>query len=195
VDFLFSQTVFKRNDMSLSLNKSVRTCKVDQGYADRIQSARFQDSDLMVCPNWQGFDNAGRTVSPDSFVTKTAGCSLPMDRVAVENYLRPMYMTYINLDASGYKANLYGEECHDADTNMDCYEAFQRNYQLEQNKKVTGSFSTWNPSNLTMRCNSFPYELALAQENNVALARQGDRVGQNLEDQFRSQTFRHASGM
>ena len=64
----------------LSLNKSVRTCKVDTGYANKIQSARFQETDLMVCPNWQGTDLTGRFVHPDSFVTKTAGCNLPMDR-------------------------------------------------------------------------------------------------------------------
>jgi hypothetical protein len=149
----------------ISINGSVRTCKVETGYADKIQSARFQQTDLMVCPNWQGTDNTGRFVSPDSFVTKTAGCNLPMDRVAVENFLRPDYMTYINLDASGFKADLYGESCTDAATNMECYEAYVRDYQIEQTRKITGNFGgVANGGDLTIRRESFPYEKAMQQE-------------------------------
>ena len=35
----------------ISLNGSLRTCKVEQGWANRIQSARFQDAEQMMCPN------------------------------------------------------------------------------------------------------------------------------------------------
>ena len=154
----------------ISLNGSLRTCKVEQGWASRIQSARFQDAEQMMCPNWQGQDNLGRFVHPDSFYTKVEGCSLPMDRVLVENYLRPMYMTYINLDASGYKADLYGNEgCTPADTatNMECYEADLRSNQLNQYHKISGNFGL-NPSgaNLTIRCPTNTYTLGQAQYNN-----------------------------
>lgn len=154
----------------ISLNGSLRTCKVEQGWANRIQSARFQDAEQMMCPNWQGQDNLGRFVHPDSFYTKVEGCSLPMDRVLVENYLRPMYMTYINLDASGYKADLYGNEgCTASDTasNMECYEADLRSNQLNQYHKISGNFGL-NPSssNLTIRCPTDTYTLGQSQYNN-----------------------------
>lgn len=183
----------------LSLNKSVRTCKVDTGYANKIQSARFQETDLMVCPNWQGIDTPGRFVHPDSFMTKTAGCNLPMDRVAVENYLRPTYMTYINLDASGFKADLYGEECTEKDSNMECYEAYVRDFQLEQTKKITGHFSNPNGAQLTIRRESFPYEKAMQQEgldeNEYSVSQNNNRVENFQNFAFRSQQMNQQAGM
>jgi hypothetical protein len=207
----------------ISINGSVRTCKVETGYADKIQSARFQQTDLMVCPNWQGTDLTGRFVSPDSFVTKTAGCNLPMDRVAVENFLRPDYMTYINLDASGFKADLYGGSCPDAATNMECYEAYLRDYQIEQTRKITGHFGgVANGGDLTIRRESFPYEKAMQQEatsegfeynqqqippyqnamqkqimseNNLAVSNHNGRVENFNNQTFRGQSMNGYAGM
>ena len=183
----------------ISLNKSVRTCKVDTGYANKIQSARFQETDLMVCHNWQGIDTPGRYVHPDSFYTKTAGCNLPMDRVAVENYLRPTYMTYINLDASGYKADLYGESCTDKDTNMECYEAYVRDFQLDQLRKINPHFSNPNGANITVRRESFPYEKALQQEsyseNEMANTNTNERVENFNNYAFRGQSYNANAGM
>lgn len=183
----------------ISLNKSVRTCKVDTGYADRIQSARFQETDLMVCPNWQGVDTPGRWVHPDSFYTKTAGCNLPMDRVAVENFLRPTYMTYINLDASGFKSDLYGEQCQDTDTNMECYEASLRDQQLQQTKRINGHFSEPNGAQLTIRRESFPYEKAMQQEgldeSTYAVSQNTNRQENFNNFAFRSQQMNRSSGM
>jgi len=86
----------------LSLEKNIRTCKVNTGWANRNQSDRFQDPNLMVCPTWNHMDNAGRLVCANSFYTKRAGCNSPMDRVAVENTVsRPQYMEYIQLNAAG----------------------------------------------------------------------------------------------
>ena len=85
----------------LSLNGALRTCKVNTGWANRLQSDRFENPNLMVCPTWNGMDNAGRPVTADSFNTKRAGCNSADDRVSVENNLRPQYMEYISLDASG----------------------------------------------------------------------------------------------
>ena len=153
----------------ISLNGSLRTCKVEQGWANKIQSARFQDAEQMLCPNWQGQDNLGRFVHPDSFYTKVEGCSLPMDRVLVENFLRPMYMTYINLDASGYKADLYTDRCNSemTGTNMECYESEIRNTQLNQYHKIGGQFGL-NPSgaNLTIRCPTNTYTIGQEQYDN-----------------------------
>jgi hypothetical protein len=55
----------------------------------------------MVCPPWNGVDTAGRPAHWNSFYTKTPGCNSANDRVTVENALRPQYVEYVNLDATG----------------------------------------------------------------------------------------------
>lgn len=95
--------------MSISLEASLRTCKVDTGWASKVQSDRFLNPSLMVCPTWNGIDSAGRPVCADSFMTKRAGCNSAEDRVVVENNVsRPQYMEYINLNAQGIAGNIYG---------------------------------------------------------------------------------------
>jgi hypothetical protein len=95
---------------SVSLESGIRTCKVVTGWASRVQSDRFQNPNLMVCPIWNGVDTAGRRVCPDSFVTKRAGCNSATDRVVVENNVsRPQYMEYVNLNAAGIAAPIYGK--------------------------------------------------------------------------------------
>ena len=47
--------------------------------------------------------------APTLFTQKRAGCNSALDRVDVENNLRPQYMEYINLDAAGIYANIYGD--------------------------------------------------------------------------------------
>lgn len=93
--------------MSISLLGSINVCKVNTGWANKIQSDRFENPNNMMCPLWNGQDTYGRFVAPDSFYTKTAGCASADDRVEVENFLRPQYMEYVALDAAGFKAPLY----------------------------------------------------------------------------------------
>jgi len=93
---------------NISINKAVRTCKVSPGWQERIASDRFENSDLMMCPVWNHVDNAGREVCADSFWTKRAGCNSSLDRIDVENDLRPQYMEYITLDACGINGDMYG---------------------------------------------------------------------------------------
>lgn len=95
---------------SLSLEAAIRTCKVDAGWANKMESDRFFNPDLMVCPVWNGMDSAGRTVCPDSFMTKTAGCNSAEDRVVVENDQRPQYMEYVNLTAQGFGSDIYSNK-------------------------------------------------------------------------------------
>lgn len=87
--------------MSLSLQGSVRTCKVDQAWANKVQSDRFENPNLLLCPIWDGQDMYGRYVNPDSFYTKAPGCASAEDRVFVENDQRPKYFEYVSLDAAG----------------------------------------------------------------------------------------------
>lgn len=138
----------------ISLLASTRTCKIDQAWASRIQSDRFENPDAMVCPVWTGFDNANRAVCVDSYVTKTAGCNSALDRVDVENALRPKYMEYINLDAEGFQqpsgdivdgpVEKYGS-CRNDNTNMNCRNAGVRTIGLENIPTITGNFGQ-NPS-------------------------------------------------
>jgi len=95
----------------ISLENSIKTCKVDDAWAARVQSDRFLNPCNMVCPVWNGLDTAGRPVCPDSFITKRAGCNNANDRVVVENNLRPNYIEYVNLSSLGYEADIYNEQC------------------------------------------------------------------------------------
>ena len=94
----------------LSLAKSVRSCRTDVGWANKLQSDRFLNSCQVVCPVWNGTDQYGRIVSPDSYMIETAGCRNPLDRVDVENYQRPQYFELVNLDGFGVQGNLYSDD-------------------------------------------------------------------------------------
>lgn len=93
----------------LSLQKSIRTCKVDTGNADRLDSDRFLSPGNTLCPVWTGRDLTGRQICTDSFYTKSAGCNTPNDRIIVENDVtRPKYFEYIPLNTVGVTGNIYG---------------------------------------------------------------------------------------
>lgn len=117
----------------LSLQKSTRTCKVDTASAARIESDRFLNPSMVVCPRWNGRDLAGRHVTADSFMTKTAGCASAEDRVIVENSLRPQYFEYINLDSEGIRGQLYQDNMYYAD-------AGTRTQGLQEVNKISGHF-------------------------------------------------------
>ena len=86
---------------SISLQSAIRTCDVNVAWANRIESDRFLNPSNMLCPIWSGVDSTGREVCVDSFKTKRAGCNSALDRVDVENNLRPQYSEYVNLQALG----------------------------------------------------------------------------------------------
>ena len=85
----------------ISLNKSIRTTKVDDGWAPRINSDRFLNPIATACPVWNGFDLTGRIVPEDSFMTKEGGCNSALDRVSVEISHRPKYAGYVTLNMRG----------------------------------------------------------------------------------------------
>lgn len=91
---------------NISLQSSVRTCKVQTGWHDKLASDRFLNPNLMVCSQWSGVDTSGRTVCADSYYTKTPGCNSAADRVLVENALRPQYISYVTLSAEGIQGGL-----------------------------------------------------------------------------------------
>jgi len=69
---------------SISLEASIRTSKVNTGFASKMQSDRFLNPNNLVCPVWRGFDSAGRSVPVDSYYTKREGCNSANDRVEVK---------------------------------------------------------------------------------------------------------------
>lgn len=168
-----------------SLEGALRTCKVDTSWANRIQSDRFENPELMVCPVWTGFDNSGRPVSADSYYTKSPGCNTPEDRVFVENALRPQYFQYVSLDAAGLGGNIYNTR-----DNMLHYDTQTRTRGLDQlNPQLTGQWGN-DPSGSTIypSCNKNPYGLGQAQ-----LA-QTSRNQQALQHSMKNSQWKRDSG-
>ena len=142
----------------ISLEASTRTCKVDTASAARSESDRFLNPNLAVCPNWTGFDLAGRQVCADSFYTKRAGCNSAADRVIVENQLRPQYFDYINLSDEGVRGNLYGDNMYYTDAGV------LRKQKLDaerQSGHFGGTFSM--PGEISANCSYGAYELGQKQ--------------------------------
>ena len=87
------------------------------------------------------FDLAGRPVCADSFYTKRSGCNSAMDRVVVENNLRPQYFDYINLSDEGIRGNMFGD-------NMAYTDAGIANIQEANTSRYTGRFGMVSGSNM-----------------------------------------------
>lgn len=144
---------------TISLEKSVRTCSVNVGEANRIQSDRFQNPMNMVCIPWNGIDLTGREVCPDSFWTKTAGCDSAEDRVVVENALRPKYMNYVTLGAQGIAGHIYGNE--EAARNSAARAAFDKS-----RNQITGNFGNQFGADVQFQgCSIGAYERGMSQMN------------------------------
>ena len=170
-----------------SLESAIRTCKVETGWANKVESDRFLNPNLMSCPLWDGMDLTGRSVCPDSFYTKRAGCNSAEDRVVVENNVsRPQYMEYINLNANGIDGSIYGNTM--PYVNSGCNTKFH-NRQLEY---YGGQFG--NPAGFTgetqVGCKTNAYEQAMAQverELYPTMDAAGSRIAQTAMHNSNSQ--------
>jgi hypothetical protein len=147
---------------SLSLEKSIKTCKTDPGQAERVASDRFLNPCNLICPMWSGYDSTGRPACPDSFYTKSAGCNSAQDRVLVENDLRPDYSEYITLSTQGFTSNLYGNSNTRAGANQANSLA-----DLEQVRQTPGygNFGSQMSATTLTNCRVNQYERAMAQMN------------------------------
>lgn len=138
----------------VSLESSIRTCKVDVAYANKVESDRFLNPQNMLCPVWNGRDNTGRRVRLDSYMTKTAGCNSATDRVIVENNNRPQYLEYVTLSAEGIGGGVYGD-------NELRSEAFKKVRGKTGNYGMTGmTGAVYKPS-----CKYYPYDPKSEQKN------------------------------
>jgi hypothetical protein len=168
---------------AMSLQASVRTCDVNVGEANRIQSDRFFNPSNMVCIPWNGINNKGQEVSPDSQWTKTAGCDSAEDRVMVENSQRPKYMNYVTLGADGIEGHIYGNVA-------EAYEAVGRTAFDKSRNNITGNFGTDFGSKVAYQgCSIGAYERGMAQ-----IAEQ-DRHQEYYQNQFVTQENRAIAGM
>ena len=154
--------------MSISLESSLKTCKIDTAYANKVQSDRFLNPSNMVCPIWTGYDLTGRSAAPDSFYTKSAGCNSAVDRVLVENNQRPQYAEYINLSASGINASVYG----DYQNTMPFVEAGDTNKNLRNIPNITGQFGQNFQASVYPGCNAYPYNQGMQQIKNPVAPQQ-----------------------
>jgi hypothetical protein len=142
---------------ALSLEKSVRTCDVNVGEAIRIRSDRFFNPQNMVCIPWNGINNKGQNVCPDSFYTKTAGCNSAQDRVTVENALRPNYMSYVTLGAEGIRGDVYGNP--EAEQ-----QSLSRKNYIDSRNDITGNFGVdFGAKVQNQSCSIGAYERGMSQ--------------------------------
>jgi PPE-repeat protein len=94
---------------NVSLTANLLTDKVSPGAAAQSFTYRIQEPSAQMCPVWNGQDLAGRPVCEYSFNTKRAGCNSSLDRITVENFLRPKYTNYVTTNAAGI-AGYNGQE-------------------------------------------------------------------------------------
>jgi hypothetical protein len=148
--------------MSISLNSSVRTCNVNVGEAQRIESDRFLNPNNMVCIPWNGYNSKGQKICPDSWNTKSAGCNSAMDRVSVENSVsRPQYISYINLNAAGIDGDIYKNTAAWTDSGA-------ANAWSDSRNQLTGQYGNqWAATNIGS-CSLNAYEKAMAQSQQAA---------------------------
>src|SRR3989344_2980665 len=158
---------------SLSLAKSIQTCKIDTGEAPRLRSDRFLNPSNMVCPIWNGVNSKGQSVCPDSWYTKSIGCNSAEDRVVVENDLRPDYISYITLSAAGINGNIYD--------NVDEHvQSVNREKMLDSRNLLTGNYGLqFGASRKYTGCSVNAYENGMAQEAQTMRAQGAMNNGMN----------------
>jgi hypothetical protein len=145
----------------ISIDGSIRTCKVDVAQAERIESDRFLNPTNMLCPMWGGQNLKGQYVDPDSFRTKTAGCHSAQDRVVVENNLRPDYSAYLNLDTAGIQGDIYGPPSNSASWVNSGYAVDHAGSR----KNITGNFGANWTASVIPSCGTASYERGMAQNS------------------------------
>jgi hypothetical protein len=167
---------------TISLEKSVRTCSVNVGESNRIQSDRFFNPQNMVCIPWNGINNKGQEVCPDSFYTKTAGCDSAEDIVMVENGLRPKYFNYVTLGAQGVGGHIYGNVSATVDS-------LARTKFDNSRNKITGNFGGDFGSEVrNTSCSVGAYERAMAQIN------QQERSQNFMQNGYVANQYRNMAG-
>lgn len=161
------------------IKNSIPIGNVQVGNDNKIQTNRFQNPEYQMCPIWNGHDLAGRAVCIDSFYTKYAGCNSPLDRIKVENFLRPAYMNFVTQSASG----IAGVEA-DFGSNMDATNSAALSVDRLNKQARTGQFGIVSPGE------------SISRNAGVQDVRASNAF-QNSQDQaaLRAQQQRHAQAL
>lgn len=169
---------------NLSLEASIRTCKVDTAWAARAESDRFLNPNNMVCIPWGGQNLKGQSVCADSFYTKTPGCNSAEDRVQVENGLRPQYSQYVTLNAgAGIGGHIYGQ---DTTAHIN---SVNRTKFIDSRDQITGNYGKQLGSEVRYTaCGINAYENGMAQQA------QANRQAAQLNNSYWSQQKADYSG-
>ena len=166
---------------SLSLDASIRTCKVETGEAQRIESDRFLNPHNMICIPWNGYNSKGQKVCADSFYTKRRGCNSALDRVSVESNLRPDYAAYINLNMAGLEGDIYG--------NMRAWNKSGSANEWENSRNdITGNFGNQFQSSNYKTCGLNSYEKAMAETHKA------NRQAAMANNAFNQNQYRQMAG-
>jgi hypothetical protein len=165
--------------MNISLEGSIRTCKVDPAWANKLESDRFLNPSNMVCIPWNNHDTAGRPSCADAYNTKTPGCNSSADRVNVENSLRPQYFEYVTLNAQGLDG---GSECAPQNVHGD---AMCNRNAMQYAHNQTGSFGLQNSfnQNIYPNCSSCASQTGYTEANHRGAQRKkiGKKVYKNKQ--------------
>ena len=124
-----------------SISASIREPKVSAGMAANIDSDRYLNSGNAVCVPWSGYDSAGREVTANTYNTRSAGCNSAHDQVSTENYLRPNYSSYVNLNTEGIEGGMYS----------------QMETPLANKSEVAGSYNIQKLSNIQQQYRQYSY--------------------------------------
>ena len=174
---------------SVSLQSALQTCRFNVENANRIQSARWQDPSLMLCPIWNGLDSAGRKVCADSFTTKSYGCNSALDRVAVENGQRPRYAEYVNLSALGIQGPNYTAVSGDPVSNSNMHhQAAGADVRTRHHASTNGPQFGNQFNELRTDCANFPDKDVYAREHYANRQNQARNMG------FQANRYRGCSG-
>jgi hypothetical protein len=173
---------------SFSLQASLATCKVRTENADKVQSDRFLNTNALACNTWNGTDLVGRSVCPDSFMTKAPGCNSAEDRVLVENEVtRPYYYAFIGLNNYGLETG--GVSKAGAAVVDGLCEPSSALCQAEKNRMLQNTPS-WDNGTLTGAIDCTCPNSAMTQQ----IANQNNRYGMQSQARGKVEGFQRASG-
>ena len=175
---------------NVSLTASILNAKVNTGNSEQMWSYNKFEPDAMMCPVWNGQDLSGRPVCEYSFNTKRAGCNSALDRITVENFLRPSYTNFITTNAAGIAG--YGTEGYAPGDNLSKMEVVYADQSRARSQARTGKFGIVSaeqlrPSNTTAELSAISGGLnadIMARNAQRARVTQNTNIGFNSQQRF-----------
>lgn len=173
---------------NVSLTANLLTDKVQTGAAAQSFTYRVQDPNAQMCPVWNGQDLAGRPVCEYSFYTKRAGCNSSLDRITVENFLRPKYTSFVTTNAAGI-AGYNGRENFVQGDNLNRTDEVMAVRARDSAQSKTGKFGIVSAEQIKPSSNARAIAAISGDLTPDAMARraQNGRVHQNTYVGYNSQ--------